>query len=102
MMYVMDSNLLSQLLLCGNDPALVEKVRQGAEAGDIDAQYALGLIYAEGRGLEPDPVAAYVWLSRSLARGDWDAGDLRHIVVQQMSPVQIAEAERRESGANWQ
>ncbi|MDY6979993.1 MAG: sel1 repeat family protein [Pseudomonadota bacterium] len=98
----MNSDLLSRLVLYGNDPALVETIREAAEAGDIDAQYALGLIYAEGRGIEPDLVAAYRWLSLALARGDKDAGDLRYIVLQQMDPLQIAEAERQESGARWQ
>lgn len=94
--------MLSRLVLHGNDPALVETIREAAEAGDIDAQYALGLIYAEGRGIVPDLVATYIWLSRALARGDKDAGDLRHIVLQQMDPLQIAEAERQQSGARWQ
>ncbi|MFO8024427.1 tetratricopeptide repeat protein [Thiohalophilus sp.] len=98
----MDADLLSRLVLYSNDSELVESIRKVAETGDIDAQYALGLIYAEGRGIEPDLVAAYRWLSRALEAGDKDAGDLRHIVLQQMNPLQIAEAEREQSGVCWQ
>lgn len=96
------ADFLSRLVLFRHDPALVEEVKTAAEAGDVDAWYALGLIYAEGRGTAPDPVAAYVWLSRAVAHGDTEAADLRHIVLQQMSPAQIAEAERQSLGASWQ
>lgn len=96
------ADFLSRLVLFRHDPELVEEVKNAAEAGDVDAWYALGLIYAEGRGIEPDPVAAYVWLSRGVSHGDQEAADLRYIVLQQMSPAQIAEAERQSLGARWQ
>ena len=98
----MSQDLLSRLVLYRNDPDLAEEIRQAAESGLVDAQYAMGLLYAEGRGVEYDPVAAYIWLSRAVEQGDRDAEALRHIVLQQMSPTQIAEAERQLAGATWQ
>jgi TPR repeat protein len=98
----MSQDLLARLVLYRNDPDLAEEIRQAAEAGLVDAQYAMGLLYAEGRGVEHDPVAAYIWLSRAVEQGDRDAEALRHIVLQQMTQTQIAEAERQLAGATWQ
>lgn len=98
----MSQDLLSRLVLYRNDPDLAEEIRQAAEAGQVDAQYAMGLLYAEGRGVEYDLVAAYIWLSRAVEQGDRDAEALRHIVLQQMSQMQMAEAERQLAGATWQ
>jgi len=36
--------------------------------GDMDAQYALGLCYAERRGVTQDLVNAYLWLSLAFAQ----------------------------------
>lgn len=98
----MAQDFLSRLILYRPDPELAAEIRAAAQAGDVDAQYAMGLLYAEGRGVEYDPVAAYLWLSLAVDQGDSEAGDLRHIVLQQMTPVDIAEAERRQAGATWQ
>lgn len=95
-------DFLSELILYRNNPDHVAEVRKAANSGNVDAQYALGLMYAEGRGVDPDPIAAYLWLSRAMQQGDRDAGDLRHIVLQQMTAAQIAEAERQEAGTSWQ
>ena len=42
---------LAALTLLRNDPAVAEEFLQAALQGDVDAQYGLGLVYAEGRGL---------------------------------------------------
>ena len=82
-------DFLSKLVLWNNDPEHAEEVREKAEAGVVDAQYALGLMYAEGRGVKQDEVQAYVWLSRAVEQGDQDAANLRYALLSQMEPSQI-------------
>lgn len=85
---------LRGLVLLRNDPEMAARLIAEAEQGDMDAQYAAGLIYAEGRGVEPDPVQAYFWLTRAVEQGDSDAETLRRIVASQMSDAQFAAARR--------
>ena len=89
-----DTSFLANLVLLRNDPALVKKVLPLAEAGNPHAQYALGLIYAEGRGVKVDRVQAYVWLSRAIAQGDEDAFVLRDVLMNEMTEQDVALAER--------
>ena len=94
-------DFLSKLVLWNNDPEHAELVREKAEAGNVDAQYALGLMYAEGRGIEPDDIQAYVWLTHAVAQGDQDAATLRYVLLSKMTPNDIATAVRRvEQGAS--
>jgi TPR repeat protein len=85
---------LTGLNLLRNDPELAARVIAEAEAGDMDAQYAAGLVYAEGRGVEPDLVQSYFWLTRALEQGDADAEKLRRYVASQMSEAQFADGRR--------
>lgn len=94
-------DFLSKLVLWNNDPEHAEQVQEKAEAGNVDAQYALGLMYAEGRGIKQDEIQAYIWLSRAVEQGDQDAATLRYVLLSQMEPRQIAAAVRRvEQGPN--
>jgi TPR repeat protein len=94
-------DFLSKLVLWNNDPEHAEQVREKAEAGNVDAQYALGLMYAEGRGIKQDEIQAYIWLSRAVEQGDQDAATLRYVLLSQMEPGQIAAAVRQvEQGSN--
>lgn len=89
-----NGDFLSELILWRNDPEHAEQVRKLAETGNVHAQYALGLMYAEGRGVTHDEVQAYVWLSRAAVQGDEDAVTLRYVLLSQMEAGQIAAAER--------
>jgi hypothetical protein len=52
------------------DPAKAARwYRKAAEQGLADAQFSLGQMYAEGRGVRKDLVAAYKWLSLSAGAG---------------------------------
>lgn len=93
-----NNEFLADLVLWRNDSEHVAEIQALAEAGYVDAQYALGLIYTEGRGIVPDQVQAYVWLSRAIQQGDSDAELLRQVVQQQMSFEQIRIAESHLSG----
>jgi TPR repeat protein len=77
-----------------NDPQAAARLLVQAEEGDIDAQYAAGLIYAEGRGVAIDLVQSYFWLSKAIAQGDGDAELLRRQVAVQMSDSEFAAARR--------
>ena len=94
-------DFLSKLVLWNNDPEHTELVREKAEAGNVDAQYALGLMYAEGRGIQQDEIQAYVWLSRAIEQGDQDAASLRYVLLSHMEPHHIALAvSQAEQGLN--
>lgn len=79
----------SGLNLLRNDPVKAAELIVEAERGDMDAQYAAGLIYAEGRGVSADLVQAYYWLTRAIDQGDSDAELLRRVVAAQMSDEQF-------------
>jgi TPR repeat protein len=83
------TKLLRQLILLRHDPELASALRVEALKGDRDAQYGLGLVYAEGRGVEQDNVEAFAWLSVAILGGDPDAAALRDIVLQDMQADEV-------------
>ena len=95
----------------------VKWYRAAAEQGDADAQLNLGLMYANGLGVPQDDVQALKWIILSVQHGDataqtkyfyfffekplfqwrWgrsEAEKALDIVTKQLTPAQIAEAER--------
>ena len=94
-----DNSYLKDLILLRNDPSKVGPVRAAALRGEVDAQYALGLIYAEGRGVTIDLAQAHYWLSLAVEQGDKDADLLRNIVGSQMTDEEYAAAKRLRAGA---
>lgn len=89
-----DNSYLKDLILLRNDPAAVLRVRDAAARGEVDAFYALGLIYAEGRGVTIDLAQAHYWLSLAIDQGDRDADLLRNIVGSQMTDEEYEAAKR--------
>lgn len=53
--------------------AAAEWMHKAAEQGMVDAQYLLGVIYAEGLGVEMDDAKAQIWLERAIAQGQEEA-----------------------------
>jgi TPR repeat protein len=45
-----------------SEPSMLQQLSAQADAGDRDAQYALGLAYADGAEVQRDPAAAVKWL----------------------------------------
>jgi len=84
-----DTSFLSDLVLLRNNPNLVKKIMPIAEAGNPHAQYALGLIYAEGRGVKQDRIQAYRWLSLAIEQGDQDAILLRDLLINSMTKQEL-------------
>jgi TPR repeat protein len=93
-----DNSYLKHLILLRNDPSKVPIVRAAALRGEMDAQYAMGLIYAEGRGVPEDLAQAHYWLSLAIDQGDRDAELLRNIVGSRMTEEEFAAAKRLRVG----
>jgi hypothetical protein len=70
----------------------------GAEQGYTPAQADLGVLYWNGQGVQQDVVLAYMWLSLAAAR-EPDAVGKRDVAASQMTPEEIAEAQRL--ARNW-
>ena len=68
--------------------------RLAAEQGDVYAQNFLAYSYWNGRGVLKDNVYAYMWYNISAYGGLEEAGEARDIIVNQMTPSQIAEAQK--------
>ena len=65
-----------------------------AEQGDARAQFILGAMYHEGEGVPEDYVQAYAWFNLSAAQGYEGAEEARDSLQQQMTPAQIADAQK--------
>ncbi len=78
----------------GDYATALKESRVLAEQGNAPAQYNLGLMYANSRGVPRDDVQAHMWLSLAVARGNELARIHRDRMTRQMTPVQLAEARR--------
>lgn len=94
-----DNSYLKDLVLLRNDPTKVPPILEAAERGEVDAQYAMGMVYAEGRGVPIDLARAHYWLSMAIEQGDHDAELLRNIVGSQMTDEEYEAAKRMRAGA---
>jgi len=54
----------------------------------------LGWMYHNGFGVMQDYVQAHMWYSLTAARGEKGASKWRDLLAEQMTPAQIAEAQR--------
>jgi len=71
--------------------------RLAAEQGNAEGQVNLGTMYAEGQGVPQDYALAHKWLNLAAAKGGTTRGiavKARGIVASEMTPEQIAEAQR--------
>lgn len=93
-----DNGYLKYLILLRNDPDRVGPVRDAALRGEVDAQFAMGLIYAEGRGVPEDLAQAHYWLSLAVDQGDRDAVMLRNVVGSRMTEEEYQAARRLRAG----
>ena len=53
------------------------------------------MLYSSGAGVAKDNTAAHMWFSLAAAQGKKNAKRLLKVIVRQMTPADIAEAERR-------
>jgi len=68
--------------------------RKAADQGDANAQLNLGVMYTFGRGVTQDYVQALMWYNLAAARGLKLGRQNRDLLAKQMTPEQIAEAQR--------
>ena len=67
---------------------------QAAEQGDVLAFAKLGWMYAQGRGVLQDFIQAHKWYNLAAAQGEQRAAEARDALAKQMTPDQIAEAQK--------
>jgi TPR repeat protein len=72
----------------------VKWFRKGAERGDVAAQINLGNMYYKGEGVPEDYARAYAWWNLAAAQGHKPAAEKKEILRKQMTPAQIAEAQK--------
>ena len=65
-----------------------------AEQGNEKAQALLGGMYYMGRGVQQDDVNAAMWLDLAARQGDQSAARLRNHAISEMTPADVAEAQR--------
>jgi len=68
--------------------------QKAPEQGNASAQSNLGIMYDKGRGVAQDYIQAYVWASLAAAQGDEDAVQGLKMIKKEMTPAQLAEAQR--------
>lgn len=64
-----------------------------AEQGDGDAQFCLGVMYANGFGVPKDYIQAHLWLNLAGVNGDKKTEELRNFVERHMTPFDISDAQ---------
>ena len=66
-----------------------------ARNGRVEALYNLGLAYSTGQGVDVDYIAAHKWFNLAAMKGVNEARSWRAQLSSEMSPDQIAEAQRQ-------
>jgi uncharacterized protein len=74
--------------------AAVKWFRKAAQQGLDISQHALSHMYKDGLGVKKDYIRAHLWANLAAAQGLEDAGVSRDSFAQNMSPAQIAKAQK--------
>jgi peptidoglycan hydrolase-like protein with peptidoglycan-binding domain len=94
-----DYNTGSQAFNAGNYTAAYQEFSQSADAGNSLAQFMMGRLYAEGRGVNEDKVKAYMWFDLSASNGNTRAIARRDAIGAQLSSDEIDRAQ--DMAAAW-
>lgn len=73
----------------------IELWLSAAEQGQPEALYSLGLVYSTGNGVDVDYVTAHKWFNLAAMKGNLQARECRAVLALDMSPSEIAEAQRQ-------
>jgi TPR repeat protein len=77
----------------------VKWYRLAAEQGDDSAQYSLGLMYNNGKGVIQDYVRAHMWFNITASSGkSKNASKNRKIIAKRMTPSKIETAQKLARG----
>ena len=68
--------------------------RKSAAQGDAIAQWMLGAVYEYGQSVPQNYVQAHMWYNLAAAQGQEEAVTARDKIGTEMTPEQIAEAQR--------
>ena len=77
-----------------DDQEAARNYRLAARQGFVKAQYKLGLLYLKGQGVTQSTENAYAWWSVAASKGHKDAQKYKDSAQQQMTPKQIASAQK--------
>lgn len=77
------------------DMSAIETNAMAAQGGGVDALFELGIMYATGREVTTDLVAAHKFFNIAAMRGNDDAKRYRMEISREMNKRQIAEAQRQ-------
>lgn len=94
-----DYNAGSAAFNAGDYTRAFQEFRQSADAGNSLAQYMMGRLYAEGRGVGEDMSAAYMWFDLSASNGNSHAIAARDAIAAEMDADEIEEAQQM--AADW-
>ena len=61
---------------------------------NVEDFFDLGLVYSTGREVAADLIAAHKWFNLAAVKGNREAAQHRQEIAQEMSPRDIAEAQR--------
>jgi uncharacterized protein len=76
-------------------------VSLAAEQGDTDAQLNLGTRYMNGIGVAKDAFEAFFWFDLAAKAGSTNANRYRATVIQELTPVQVEDAQRISRDCSW-
>lgn len=80
-----------------NHAAAVRWYRAAAVQGNARAQNNLAIQYGIGLGVPKNLVNAHMWANLAAAQGNSLAAETREQIAREMSPAQLAQAQRRAS-----
>lgn len=82
-----------------NETAAFKWYYKAAQQGYPPAQYNLGVLFFEGRGIQKDDELAYFWLHLAAATGRKDYMEKRDEAGMELTLLQVAEIKKR--AASW-
>jgi len=86
--------LAEQARARGNEAEALALTRKAADQGNAKAQFALGEMYAAGRGVPQNNFQAYVWFSRAARAGNAEAKTRVEQVKAALQPAEIQQANK--------
>lgn len=78
----------------GNYATALREWHPLAELGVAEAQYLLGVMYANGEGVIRNYVMGHMWFNAAVSNGYSDARKKRDFITKAMTAAQIAEAQK--------
>jgi len=82
-----------------DDKEAVRWNRLAADLGFASAQYNLGFMYANGRGVPQDYEKAHMWYNISAGNGNESARKNRDLLAKEMTPEAVSQAQ--ELASKW-